>query len=272
MKTPLFYFSGTGNTRWAAGVLAEELQRLGIQTDLHSLEFPEAADPDKIAEILAASEHIILGYPTYGSDMPRVVRDFISRLPETGGGKKLSVFCTHASFTGDGNVYFRKALAAKGYHLGRSFQVALTTNFNVAVFPFSLFPPHSGAKLEKRKQKARAKLARMASAIRDDKPHLEGTLPHQIILGAIQRHLFRAAERSLPKKFHFIKQRCIKCGACVKNCPVKNWSFDSDGELRGTGKCFLCFRCYNSCPTLAINFGRKTSHPEKFTRYKGPGS
>lgn len=266
---PLFYFSGTGNTKWAAEVLAEYLQKLGMQTDLHSIESLETADREKLAEILAASEHVILGYPTYGSGMPRIVRNFISRLPETVGGKRLSVFCTHACFTGDGNVYFRKALSLKGYHMACSFQIALTTNFNVAILPFSLFRPHSGAKLEKRKQKARARLAKMAKAIRYDKTHIDGTLPHQIILGSFQRCLFRMAEHSLPEKFYFIKQRCISCGACVKNCPAQNWSFDSDGELKSAGTCFLCFRCYNSCPTLAINFGKKTD-PEKFIRYKGP--
>ena len=50
---------------------------------------------------------------------------------------------------------------------------------------------------------------------------------------------------------------CIKCGLCVKLCPVDNIRTDDD-KLPGIGdRCNFCMRCYAFCPELAIGHGKQ---------------
>ena len=71
----IFYFSGTGNTRWAAQQLAEA-------TDERLLFIPEELKGD-CAYHLKPHEIIAFCFPTHGWQPPHIVRQFIRRLQFT---------------------------------------------------------------------------------------------------------------------------------------------------------------------------------------------
>lgn len=270
MNAVIFYFSGTGNTWWACSQLKDQLEKLSCTTEMFSLENPALQQEGFVAEKIAAADHVIIGYPIYGSDLPENMKNFLAALPD-GKGKKFSSFCTQAGFSGDGCWFFRKEIEKKGYDFRLGFWINLTTNFNVAIFPFSRSRPASGKKLEKKTDKAAAKLAKMAGKIARDKKHIEGKMPIYVLMGHIQRLGFRKQFKKLPGKFQFFADRCIKCGRCVNNCPTQNIELDTEKpELKWKDNCLLCFRCYNFCPNAAINFGGKIKDPEKYIRYPGP--
>jgi ferredoxin len=60
--------------------------------------------------------------------------------------------------------------------------------------------------------------------------------------------------------FKVDKEKCTKCGLCVKICPVKNIKLD-DFPVYGH-RCNFCMRCVSWCPQKAIpcgfNFKGKT--------------
>ncbi len=258
MNIIIVYFSGTGNTWWAADKLKQELENSDQQVEMFSLENPQLRDQDFLKGKIAAADHVIIGYPVYGSDQPRNMQEFVANLPEGGGTKRFSAFCTQASFSGDANVFFKAEVEAKGYKFRQSFQLNITTNFNVAMFPFSLTTPASGSKLEKILQKAGEKIARMASYITKDHENIEGEGLFQRIAGGFQRNLFRKKGPEFVKKFQFFADRCSKCNICVNNCPTGNITLETNTPTLHWGdNCLLCFRCYNFCPTKAINFGGK---------------
>lgn len=271
MHFVIFYFSGTGNTWWVSSELKKDLEGLGESCEIYSLENPILND-DFVVRKINESEHIIVGFPVYGSDMPRNIREFIKNLPEVSSSKKFSSFCTQASFSGDASVYFKKLIEEKGYKFYQSFQVKFTTNFNVAMFPFSLSRPARGKKLRKRKEKAARKVVKMAWKIYEEKKYFEGKWIYQVILGHIQRIIFRKCEKNLAGNFKFLKEKCTRCRLCVENCPAKCITLDDSNGLvlKRDGECILCFRCYNFCPQNAIYFGKKIRNPEKYIRYKGP--
>ena len=68
----------------------------------------------------------------------------------------------------------KKQLKHKGYKFLQSVQINMTTNFNVAMLPFSLSKPASGKKLEKKKAKALKKIKKLAIKINEEKSYIEG--------------------------------------------------------------------------------------------------
>ena len=272
MDIAIFYFSGTGNTWWCGEELKKELEIQNKTVAMYSLENSELKKSGAVEKIINDVDHVIIGYPTYGSDLPNNMRDFVNGLPKVQGNRKFSVFCTQAAFTGDGNIYFKEAVEQKGYKFLQSIQINMTTNFNVAMLPFSLSKPASGKKLEKKKAKALKKIKKLAIKINEEQTYIEGRRFYQILGGRIQRYFFRKEEKKFPIYFKFIKENCVNCNLCVKNCPTKNLFFNDSEELDWMCKdnCILCFRCYNFCPNNAIAFGKKIKSPDKCVRYKGP--
>ena len=67
----LFYFSGTGNTWWVTGALAEALTEEGFQVQVQNIEMVS----DTQAGVLAAQADLVgAGYPVYGSDLPEPMK------------------------------------------------------------------------------------------------------------------------------------------------------------------------------------------------------
>lgn len=270
MKTLILFFSGTGNTWWTSLQLKNELEKAGNHTEMFSIENPLTQDIAFVSKKIAEAENIVIAYPIYGSDMPANMLEFLTNLPPV-DKKEVTVFCTQAFFSGDGNIFFRKELEKKGFRLARSFQIDFTTNLNVALFPFSLMRPANGAKLAKIRSKVLIKIKDMTAKIIEGKEYFEGTRFYQILLGRLQRFFFRRNFAKMTEKFWFSPKNCMRCLLCVKNCPSKNLEFSPDySELKRGNNCILCMRCYNFCPACAINYGSKSANPKRFLRFRGP--
>ena len=273
MKFAIFYFSGTGNTWWCTEEIKKALEVKGAEVEVYSIENPVLAEKGFIENKIDESDQLLIGYPTYGSDLPLNMRKFVEKLPIV-DNKRIGLFCTQASFSGDGNVYFKKDLERKGYRMQQSVQFNMTTNFNVAMAPFCFSKPASGSKLDRKKYKAQVKIEKFVKAILHEKKMINGKCFYQILIGSMQRRMFRKAEKKLPGLFKFYKEKCVNCKLCVKSCPTGNLFFNEHGELDWLSRdtCILCFRCYNFCPQNAIAFGKKIKNPDKYVRYKGPVS
>lgn len=51
---------------------------------------------------------------------------------------------------------------------------------------------------------------------------------------------------------------CIKCGQCVRVCPVNNISLTPSGPVWGEN-CKSCMACYHSCPNHSLRYGNITA-------------
>lgn len=51
---------------------------------------------------------------------------------------------------------------------------------------------------------------------------------------------------------HVVPSKCVKCGACIKECPVDAIE-ERDGEYYiNPDRCIQCGRCKDACPIEAI--------------------
>lgn len=84
------YFSGTGNT----GHCVEKFLSYHGGGKIRSIE-----DLD-ILELISQSEEILLGYPIYFSNMPKIMKDFILKNKEIWKNKKIYIIATMGLFSG----------------------------------------------------------------------------------------------------------------------------------------------------------------------------
>lgn len=68
----IFYFSGTGNSQWAANTLA-------LYTSDKLISIPEVINTD-CSFTLGKDEHVGFVFPVHGWRVPLIVREFIEKL------------------------------------------------------------------------------------------------------------------------------------------------------------------------------------------------
>ena len=281
----IFYFSGTGNTKWAASKLAS-----ATHEDLISIAPYMRADDSShtLAEpfILKENERLGFVFPVHGWRVPKLVREFIGKMkvqraePASAGSQTLSDISGNSASAG--SRPFAYCVCTAGDSIGLTIE---NLNQTISQNPslqalgitkvsssYSLIMPESYVGLpfmdvdpkEKeiwKKSKSAQKLAVICEEIFDRKEGVsrlvKGPIPWfftKVVGGFFENVLIT------DKRFHVEKDKCVKCGICAKVCPV--------GDIKGGHgeypewlhhkDCLTCFTCYHHCPHHAIEFGKQT--------------
>lgn len=262
MQIAIFYFSGTGNTKWTADRMAKALKENGADAKCISI---EALSKKEVPDLIAASDMVGIGYPIYGSDLPDPMKDFIAALPRQTDEKPILVFCTQMMFSGDGAFVYRKALKQKGFRIVYSAHFDLPNNISM----FSWLPLY-GKKLHAFcLSRAGKRIDAFAKAVALSKKHFHFRLGY--VFGILQRGPYRYAlekNKTWRDTLGVDAERCISCERCARICPVNNILMR--GKLpEWQGNCALCTRCYNFCPTAAITYNGKLQNLKR-PLYLGP--
>ena len=281
----IFYFSGTGNTKWAASKLAS-----ATHEDLISIAPYMRADDSShtLAEpfILKENERLGFVFPVHGWRVPKLVREFIGKMkvqraePASAGSQTLSDISGNSASAG--SRPFAYCVCTAGDSIGLTIE---NLNQTISQNPslqalgitkvsssYSLIMPESYVGLpfmdvdpkEKeiwKKSKSAQKLAVICEEIFDRKEGVsrlvKGPIPWfftKVVGGFFENVLIT------DKRFHVEKDKCVKCGICANVCPV--------GDIKGGHgeypewlhhkDCLTCFTCYHHCPHHAIEFGKQT--------------
>jgi NAD-dependent dihydropyrimidine dehydrogenase PreA subunit len=241
----IFYFSGTGNTRW----VAEQIVK-AICDEL--VYIPDAIRDGKYDYTIDEKETIGFCFPTHGWQPPRIVREFISKL------KVELRYCWAVTTCGDNMgetmTILNKDLAKIGLRASAMFSVIMPESY--VCLPFMYTDTE-----EKEHQKiatARQQLPHIIECIRERRTGVveleKGATPrlYSYVIGG-----YFNARMITDKKFMVDEDVCIKCGKCAKVCPVDNIQ-GTPPEWIHNGRCTSCLACYHYCPTHAINFGKIT--------------
>lgn len=245
----IFYFTGTGNTRWAAQQVAE-----AIGEEL--LYIPDLIKAGRYAFTLTKGERIGFCFPTHGWQPPRIVRAFVRAMKLTPASADEMPYCWALTTCGDNigetMTIFNRELRAKGLEAEAMFSVIMPES-NVC-FPFlHLDPP------EREQQKI--------AAARDYLPHVievvkakrkgvkeleKGMIPltySYVIGGYYNKHLIN------DRKLWVDEEACTRCGRCQRLCPVDDIA-GTPPRWKGNGQCTNCLACYHYCPVHAIHWGK----------------
>lgn len=251
----IFYFSATGNTRWAAKQIAE-----ATGDDLFYI--PDIIDKNEFT--LKEGESIGFCFPVHGWRPPIIVREFIKKLHISGYNDNYCyAVCTAGDTIGETIDIFRSDLAKAGITLNSSFTLIMPESYVGMPFMDVDTP-------EKEKQKIDDAGNKLTEYIRLIKSRQSGI--QELVIGRWPRinsrfigHMFlKYSVKDTP--FKVDNDKCIKCGRCAKVCPVHDikGGVGMEPEWLHNGKCLTCFACYHHCPTKAIAFGSRTRNKGQY--------
>lgn len=263
-KAVIFYFSGTGNTWWAAETLAGELRHKAVEVQSLSIEQVSLKDADRL---IADCDAIGFAYPVYGSDLPQLMKNFISGLAPA-EDRAAFVFCTQWMWSGDGARVGAELLQNNGFEIKWAEHFCMPNNISVTVTSFLPYT-NDQKKLARRLAKTAVKIKRFAGRLSSGKPFLRGFSRIALLSGNIQRVPFRKMFERLRDDVGIDPERCTYCGACVRLCPSGNLVLEGR-DFKTKGTCILCVRCYNFCPHMAITYMRKPHKLKRGKPYQGP--
>lgn len=248
----IFYFSGTGNTLFAAQMLAE-------QTGDELISIADALDEKRFEYSLRKGEQLCICFPVHGWFPPKIVRRFISSLVITtpdGSKPYVCSICTCGDDVGLAMDILRKDLSQRGLTQHSAWSLKMPESY--VALPFM----YTDTK-EREQEKISAATSKMQDIIKAVKEQRQGEwdvyrgpcawLKTQII-GRWFNHY-----RITDSKFHVHADKCSHCGICAKKCPVRNITI-TDGlpTWKGDGSCTACLACYHRCPHHAIDYGHWT--------------
>ncbi len=257
----VFYFSGTGNTWFAAETLSQKLNDLGIVSTIYSIEKVSPVEANKAIE---EGDIAVFCYPVYASYLPKPMEKFINSL--CFHNKESAVLCTQMMFSGDAAAIGAKLLAEKGFKTKWGTHLNMLNNLNCGIFSFLPITNDAG-KLEKMRIKTELQIANFAGKIASNQEYLQGFSTFGYMLGRTQRpknHL--TANQKWGSVMSINHNDCSSCGLCYKICPMKNIEKTDTKYVIGNN-CSACMRCHNFCKTKAIYFKSVKSKKES---YHGP--
>lgn len=243
----IFYYSATGNTRFAAEYLAEKLGT-------------EAINILEVSEISRYGNSIGLMFPIYCWGVPKIVTGFIERyftdLPA-------DIYCWAVCTCGDEAGVAMKRLdrnvkRVSGRNIDAIWSVIMPNTY--VLLPG--FDVDSSA-VEKRKlTEAPVRLDEIALKIRERATGIydvsQGSFP------AMRSAIYPLFEKwgVSTKRWH-VSDYCISCGRCEKICPAKNISL-SHGRPSWGNNCFSCCACFHCCPVKAISYSSFTKGKSQY--------
>jgi len=238
--TVIYWFSGTGNSLYAAKKLSAALgARLAGMKDGSP---PEEAGGD--------GAKIGFVFPSYYGNLPRAVKSFVEKIDIKPGAYIFAVVTMGGM--GRGSVgALDKALKAKGLRLDYGVGAAAPSNNVILYDPADT--DGAGPKLDK----LDARLTKIADDIKAGKRKVRSV---PFVMNKLYKNIGKIDEDFT------VSGACTGCGICEKICPVKNIALES-GRPKWLGHCERCVACISWCPVKAIDYGEKTKSRR---RYRNP--
>jgi ferredoxin len=242
MRCLIAYFSGTGTTETVVRMLKGELEKLGHEVILVRME-----DTLKRNEPLSLAGYELLGLasPVLEYGTPRIVMDFVRRLPDAKAQR--TFILRTAGGVAPQNYHASKSLIRKlrrkGYAVFHERLFSLGSNWIVKFSDSSVHRLH---------QAAIRKTGLMAKDLQEGKERFLATSIWTAALMGLISFLGSKSAWLVGKDLR-VSSACTMCGLCARNCPRGNIE-ERGGRIRFGRSCVVCMRCVYSCPARAIGF------------------
>ena len=237
----IVYFSGTGNSRYAAQFLADKIND-EIRDSFHFIK-------DSIAAEFISDRPWVFVSPTYGWQIPRIFADFIGS-GDFSGSKDAYFVMTCGGDVGNAEISNRELCEQKGFNYKGTFEIVMPENY-IAMFEA---PPKDEAL--RIINAAEPKILECAELIKNgqDLPKLKVSTADRLKSGIVNKAFYGLFVKA---KAFTVSDACISCGKCVEDCPLNNVELVG-GKPDWRDDCTHCMACICGCPTRAIEYGKKS--------------
>lgn len=248
MRGILYYFSGTGNTKWVADRFKENFRLYNSDVDLMDIQYVEEDIQD---EQLSNYDFIIIGSPVHVEFPPKIVKDFLDKFNSLKKMKRVIIYCTQASESSSACCFIAKCLKKKkGYTISAQINVKMPNNYY-----FFIGKKPTKNEIEDLLISANQKVKNTVENFIKSKIIKENTFFIKFELSKILYSVFKNMIPRLSRNIYSTRE-CNKCGLCLRNCPQGNITFEG-GHAVFHSKCILCLRCIHICPINVIRYKNK---------------
>lgn len=249
----IFYFSGTGNTRWAAEKMAE--------ATAERLFFIPNELPTSCHYELEVGERIGFCFPVHGWQPPHIVREFLRKLTFSTPSSDIRehycyVLITCGDSAGETIEMCNSDLAPKNICIDFAISLIMPESYVCLPFMYTDKPQREEEKIAQASKDLDTAINIVCSRKRTTFLVKKGPLPWTFshVIGA-----YFNAKMITDKKFRVDPDICISCGKCAKVCPTGDIRLAGGmPEWKHNDSCTNCLACYHHCPRHAINYGRIT--------------
>jgi len=242
----ILYFSGTGNSKYVAKVIAEKtndelvsinnLLKQGAQHKLESFTKP-----------------YVIVCPTYAWRIPRVVEGFI-KATEFAGRKELYLVMTCGADTANAIGYFERLCDEKGFILKGFAEVIMPDNYLI------MSKGVTKEIADRIVYNSIPHITEIAEMVKNEVSFPDHAPKQRIKSGIINDVFYAFFVKS--KGFH-TTEKCVGCGNCEQLCPLNNIEM-LERSPRWGGRCTHCMACICGCPTNAIEYKKKTQGKARY--------
>lgn len=249
----ILYFSGTGNSQYAAQLIGR-ITGDGVLS-LNALMKNDSNTPLR-------SEHpFVFVCPTYAWRIPRVLEDYILKTPLE-GSRRAYFILTCGGEAGNAEKYSRRLCEKKDLLFSGLLGIVMPENY------IAMFEVPDKAEANDIIEKAIPRITTAAKLIKNGTP-----LPKQKISlldrlrSGIVNDVFYPFFVSA--KGFYATGACISCGKCAALCPLNNIDIITKRPQWGN-HCTHCMACICSCPTAAIEYKNKSQGKPRYINTAEP--
>lgn len=243
----ILYFSGTGNSRYAA-------QLIGEITGDNIVSMNELIKSGN-KETLTSDRPFVFAAPAHGWRIPETAESFIRGASFEGSDKAYFVM-TCGDDTGNAAHYSKKLCKEKNMQFMGLTSVVMPENY------IALYSAPGEAEAAQIIKNAVPRIIEAAKNIKQGLPFSD----RQITLtdrfkSTVINPIFRSF--IISAKGFYTTEACTGCGTCARLCPVNNISL-SAGKPEWGGECTHCMACICGCPNEAIEYKSKTKGKPRY--------
>lgn len=247
----IFYFSGTGNSKYIA-------DKLSICLDEKTVNIAKAYKEKNYSYDCTDDNKIGFVFPTYGWSIPYVVKDFIESLEFKNVPEDIYYFAVNNCGASEGRSLYDLSmlLETKGIKLDYARTLILPDNYII------MFNPLDDEEKKRIFKAANIKLANIINNILRNKKSVQikkGILlyPYKLVNKFFTKFLNGTS------KFRTTDD-CTGCGFCSQICSTSTINMKEGKPVWVEDSCVHCLACLNRCPSSAIEYGSKTVDKERY--------